>query len=340
MNVKVNRLGSNESASPMLPRAVRDERGEDYINLIDLWIGLIPFKKFFLKSFVLALAAGVAFLGIWHEEEYSLTSVVQIGSVQVNDEIVSLESSEALRGKLVNAIVPGASALWRERLETDDHFDTEIELVVDSDVVIIRNDTTLDEIGFFSSFQQHLAEQVVQEHRSKALIYQSGTRSALNTARLKLEVLQNKQALEARLKLIDQEIALERSRIEALQADHPSLPGGRPQPSVQAGASEDKAIRYATVIRELELKKIELIDQHAQELVQQKSVVHDLERALQDINYTRVISEPVLSLEPVNLSMPKMLVMMLLVAGVLASLATLIALFNEKVKARRAELAG
>gem|GEM_PF-3497227 len=319
---------------------MRDDRSDDYINLIDLWIGLIPFKRVFLKTFLLVFVFGAVFLGVWHEEEYSLTSVIQIGSVQFNGEIVPLESSEALRGKLVNAIVPGASALWRKRSKTDEHFDTEIELVVDSDVVIIRNETTLGEIDFFTSFQQHVAEQVMQEHRSKALVYQSGTRSALNSARLKLEVLENRQALNARLKLIEQEIALERSHFEALRSAAPSSPEGVPLTAVQRGASGDKAKSYQAAIRELELRKIELVNQHAEVLVQQKSMVQDLERALQDINHSRVISEPVISLQPVNLSMPKLFAILPVVAGLLASLVTLLALFNEKVKLRRAELAG
>ncbi len=333
-------MESNAFDTPVLPRAMRDGRSDDYINLIDLWIGLIPFKRIFLKTFLLVFALGAVLLGVWHQEEYSLTSVIQIGSVQLNGEIVPLESSEALRGKLVNAIVPGASTIWRKRSKTDEHFDTEIELVVDSDVVIIRNETNLGEVDFFTSFQQHVVEKVIQEHRSKALVYQSGTRSALNAARLRLEVLENRQTLNARLKLIDQEIAQERSNLKALESASFSSVGGSPLTSVQPDASDNSANIYQAAIRELELRKIELENQHSEVLVQQKSMVQDLERALQDINHSSVIAEPVLSLEPVNLSLPKFFAILAVVAGVLASLVTLIALFNAKVEQRRAELAG
>jgi hypothetical protein len=316
-----------------------DDRYDDDISLIDLWIDLTRFRNVFLVTFILVFLLGAVFLGVWHKERYSLSSMLQIGSVQVNDEIVPLESPEALSGKLVNVIVPKASAVWSKQRAADSKFHTDVELIEGSDVVMIKNQTTVQDIEFFTNFQKHLVDQVIQEHFSKASVYQSGTRSALNTAQLRLEFLQNKQALDGRLKLIDEEIALERSNIEALKQVYPSSPDGSPMSPVAVARGEDKAQGYNASIRELELRKVELNNEHSQELAQQKSIVHDLERALKDINHTRVISEPVLSLEPVNMSMAKLLVMLLLGAAVIATLATLLALFNDKVKTRRAELA-
>ncbi len=336
----MNSLDNGRHVNQRLAHSIKDVQDERYISLIDLWIELIRFKAVFLKSFAFFLSLGAVFLVVLHEDRYTLASMIQIGSVQVNDQIAPLESPEALRGKLTSVIVPLATASWSERFKTGGDFRTDVELVEGGNIVLIKNKGTLADIDFFTKFQKSLAEQIMQEHSSKLSVYQSGTRSALNVARLRLEVLRDRQVLDNQLKLIDAEIAEHKAYMETLISAQQTEPETTVHRTGQLGFSEDRAKQQQVVIRDLEFKKIELLNEHTQELMQQKSIVHDLERSLQDVDHTRVISEPVRSLAPVNLSVFRLFVIMAVVASALASLITLLALFNEKVKIRRAELAG
>jgi hypothetical protein len=315
-------MGKDEPKNPLLQYEMLGPRIDDEINLIDLWIELTRFKKVFAAVFVLVLGLGMLYLTLIYKEKFSYTSMLQIGSAQVGEQIVALESGEALRGKLVNVLVPMATDKWLEKSTEVNPFETRVELVKNSDVVMIQNKAVLAEGDFFIAFQQYLANLVLEDHQARAQSYQSGVLSALNTAKIRLATLQNPKYQNMRLELVDQEITAKKQRLNSLPA-----------------RAQEDLLDDSEVIRNLEMLKLELMEQHADELAQQQAIIKDLERALQDSNHTRVVSAPVRSLGPVNLSRLKLAVALVFVAGVLAFFAMVLASFNEKIRQRRVELA-
>ncbi len=200
-------MGKDAPLQPAIRYVMEHDRFDEEINLIDLWIELTRFRKVFAIALLAVLIPGGAYLAVNYEEKYALTSMIQIGSARVDDQIVQIESTDALSSKLNKLLVPHTTAVWSAKSVEFGHPKTQVEQVKNSDVVLISNVVKPDEMNIYKTYQLDLIRQVLEDHRSKMSVYQSATLSALNVAKIRLESLRDPKLLKMQLDLIDRDIS-------------------------------------------------------------------------------------------------------------------------------------
>ena len=88
-------------------------------------------------------------------------------------------------------------------------------------------------------------------------------------------------------------------------------------------------------LAKLELNEIEL--EHQREVEDQQREVVKIQQQMDAFNFTRLLSEPVRSLNSTQLSRTKMIIIVIFIAAFIGFLAMLIAMFRDKVNQRLQE---
>lgn len=190
---------------------------EDEINLVDLWVSLVAYRKVFLSIFLTILIAGVLFAFMLFQEKRSLVTVVQIGTFAQDGKILPLESTESLLSKINNSIVPATTSLWVEQNQLEENFKTVTENPKDSQVITLMNKVKEDDVLLISGFQQKVAELVVEDHRRLMTSFKAKLISSLEQAQLQLKRLENPLQLSIKLKASQIHLESEQDKLTRLE---------------------------------------------------------------------------------------------------------------------------
>ena len=388
----MNEVKKVEQLQTISPQYVTNNMGEDEIDLIDIWITLRQYKKVFLWVFITIFLLGLVKAMFFFQEKYTLTSVIQIGSINNGNSITAIESPESLIGKLNNALIPEITNSLLIENSSLSKFDTNVSSPKNSDIVLLQNTVKESDIDIFSEYQKKLAAFVLSDHKQKITFAQSDLLAEMSSAQAKLKNLQDPKALMTKLDFLRVKLTSEEQKLKRMEESYQSLLKGGKEAVLQSLIEEkgvfqslsesndsaqqisdkekekekekekmaqlDKEVdgnvlqtRYDRVLlvsliqqdeqhKTLELAKLELNEielEHQREVEDQQREVVKIQQQMDAFNFTRLLSEPVRSLNSTQLSRTKMIIIVIFIAAFIGFLAMLIAMFRDKVNQRLQE---
>lgn len=173
---------------------------EDEINLVDLYIALLKYRKVFMTVFLLLLVLGSIFVLFNFQEKYSLSSTLQIGGYEKDSNIFLLEETESVISKINNAILPENYRRWMDEHQDIPKFKTDISIPKGSNTVVIKNKITQDQKEQITSFQNGLTHAVIESHQRLLNSFQANLKASMELKKLQLMDLENPLTLQLRLK--------------------------------------------------------------------------------------------------------------------------------------------
>ncbi len=363
----MNEAKRQEQLLPIYPQYVQNSYPEEEINLVDVWITLIQYKKIFFGVFVSLLILGLVFPIFVFNERYMLTSAVEIGSIGTDGSIQKLESPESMISKLSNVLVPKITAQYLAQYPELDSFKTTISTAKDSEVVLIQNKVKEDQIALFTNYQRLLTDEVIRDHDQKIAFYQSDLKAGLLRALDKLKQLKDPEELNSKLeKVILQQKINESKLAHTIKSYKLIEQGGTDLILTTLNDEQSKLftsggklnqsllnIRYQDVLLSnriqqdglkslIESSKVQIKDiqrEHQIEIDQQQREVDSIQAKLDTYNRTRAVTQPVPSLEPQGLTRNTLIILVVFLAAFAGFVAMLLAMFSDKVKQRREEIA-
>lgn len=163
-----------------------------------------------------------------------------------------------------------------------------------------------------------LIDNEAQENRSRLIEMQE--KLSINTPKERAELLQELESTNTALVRAQQKSGESQRKYELLVLEN------------QFEISKKK-VEIDQIRDEIEKAKFD----HQQEIVKQNQKISDVKARLENFDATRVISDPVISQEPVGLTRVWFIVIAIAASFFLALLLMIFSAFNDKVKARMAE---
>ncbi|MEJ2455317.1 MAG: hypothetical protein P8103_14330 [Candidatus Thiodiazotropha sp.] len=182
---------------------------EDEANLVDLWISLAKYKKQFYVVFVSIMLVSLIYGLFIYKPKLDLVTTLQIGTVEVDNDIVPIEAPSSLLSKIDNSILPKYTHEWKLEKGFDDNLDTITTNPKKTDIILISNSVYEADIDLVSEYQKGLVSIIQDDHKRMINSLKSSADSELKLAQLELEKLKNPITLEHKLKVgqvvLDQE---------------------------------------------------------------------------------------------------------------------------------------
>lgn len=363
----MNEASHQKVIQPLYPAYQPVDFVEDEINLVDVWITLKQKRSLFFKVFPILLVVGIIYTFFIFQEKHALVTTIQIGSIEQEGNIHPIEPPESLLSKINNAMAPQVLQGWIEKNPQFKAFETEISNPKKSDIILITNKIIPDELAHYKIFQQSLAEKVVDDHEKQIGLLQSDLVVQLNQARNTLarlrdpETLKNQlssaeinlEAAQVKLKKLEQsytknveqgESGLERKiKMENMKTLKPENEGlSDPLLELQYEQllldSQLSIDQQNLLIAKTKLNIDRIKKDYQQSIEQQQFDLADLETRLNSYNKTRVVGQPILTINPVGLSRNILLVVVLIIASVISFVVILVSIFKDKVQQREIEI--
>lgn len=363
----MNEAKKQDLLQPIYPQYIQTNYIEDEINLVDLWIALAEYKKIFVAVFSSLLIAGLIMAVFVFNERYNLNLALEIGSIASDGAIKKLEAPESIVSKLSNVLVPKVTAEYRAQHVEIEPFSTQISVAKGSEIILIQNKVKDTQLDSFAAYQNMLARELIQDHDQKIAFYQTDLKAELASANDKLQQLQDPETLNSKLEKVILKQKGYESQLSHTQQSFKLLEQGGTD-MILTSLSDDQRqlmmrngeinqallnVRYQDVllsnrIQQDELKELlasshlqirDLKREHQVEIEKQQRVIEGIRAKLDSYNRTRVVSQPVPSLEPEGLTRNVLIMLVLCVALFTGFAAMLIAMFRDKVRQKREELA-
>jgi uncharacterized protein involved in exopolysaccharide biosynthesis len=232
---------------------------------------------------------------------------------------------------------------------------------------LIQNKVREDQIALFANYQRLLTDEVIRDHDQKIAFYQSDLKAGLLQAVDKLKQLKDPEALNSKLeKVILQQKINESKLAHTIKSYKLIEQGGTDLILTTLNDEQSKLftsggklnqsllnIRYQDVLLSnriqqdglkslIESSKVQIKDiqrEHQIEIDQQQRQVDSIQAKLDTYNRTRAVTQPVPSLEPQGLTRKTLIILVVFLAAFAGFVAMLLAMFSDKVKQRREEIA-
>lgn len=193
---------------------------DDEINLVDIWITLVKFRKVFFLVFSAIMLLGLLSALTVFQEKKSLVTVVQIGTYSQEEKTLPLESPESLLSKINSAIIPEYTNLWMTEKGIDQAFETLASNPKGSEIITITNKVKENEVALFTDYQKKVAGVIIEDHRRLINSFQAKLTSGLELAQIKLKKLENPLELGIKLKSSQIKLEEEQDKLRRLQDDN------------------------------------------------------------------------------------------------------------------------
>lgn len=172
------------------------------LDLIDVWIKFRRFKRYFLTSFSLVLVLVTSYVVFFHLSTYQIVSTIMIGSIERDNIFYPLEAPNSLLSKIENSLLPSFAKQWSEEAGIDFTLDTVVVNPDGTNIILIKNTGTEEELEKISSFQEGMISIIQDDHARLIEPIKTREKVDLNLAKLKLDKLNNPLTLDQKLKVI------------------------------------------------------------------------------------------------------------------------------------------
>lgn len=357
----MNEPNKFEHIQPVYTQYVSAPYREDEINLVDVWIALTKYKKTFFAIAIPVFIIGVLWIFFVFNERYTLTSALQVGSFSLNSQIKQIESTESLKSKLVNILIPDVTYRWLKENPDSEKFSTIINTSKSSNVVLIQHKIKNSQVDQFTQIQHTITETVIENHNKKIKLYQADLLAKLKLEQVKLNELMNEQTLNLLLEKEKLIIQIEESKLKNIQDNLTILEKGGSEGYLSSLNNQqrelvmsnegividellklrferfllDNKIRQDETINKINTSRInlnQLEKEHKEKIIRQQLAVENIKDKLGAFNKTQVVTEPVKSLKPVGLSRNLLILLIFIISGVIGFAVMLLVMFRDKVR--------
>lgn len=361
----MNEAKRQEQLLPVYPQYIQQPFVEDEINLVDLWIALLAYRKVFAGVFSAVLLLGLVFAIFVYNERYMLNSALEIGSIGSEGSIRKLESPESILSKLSDVLIPKMTTQYLSQHPQLSPFKTTVSTAKGSEIVLIQNKIKDSQLDLITEFQNLLATELIRDHDQKITFYQSDLKAELLSAQDKLKQLQAPETLSAKLESVKLQQESTQSKLMHTQQSYDLIKQGGSELILTTLSDEQRKllttqgkvnqsllnIRFQDVLLNNKIQQDELTQllassklkmnniqrEHQIEIDQQQRLVESLQSKLDNFNRTRVVSEPVSSLAPQGMTKNLLIILVLFLAAFTGFAAMLVVMFRDKVKQRLEE---
>ena len=362
----MNEAKKHEQLLPVYPQYIQAGYQEDEINLVDLWIALLHYKKTFLAVFSIVLVLGLLFAFTVFNERYMLNSALEIGSIGSEGSIRKLESPESIISKFSNVLIPKITASFLSENPDVAPFKTTVSSAKGSEIVLIQNKVKDSQVEIFARFQNALAHELIRDHDQKINFYQSDLKAELVKAADKLQQLKLPETLNAKLDAVYLQQKGYESKLSHIRQSFDQIKQGGDELILTTLSDEQRKIltrdgeidqtllniRYQDVLLNNRIQQDELTEllekskykikeiqrEHQLEVEQQQRLVDSIQVKLDTYNRTRVVTQPVPSLEPQGLTRKMLTILVVTMAVFTGFGAMLLVMFRDKVRQRLEEI--
>lgn len=302
-----------------LPARQADYYADDEISLFDLWAVLVRRRYWLFGVAVLAIALGVVYV-LTRTPVYSFTTVIEVGSRVNGGEVTPVESPSNARTKLNAHYIPAAIAEWTETNPNGNW-----QPSVNADVPQNANVITLTSQGperRAQAFREVMLDATTRLQRDHARV----TQRIRSQIQLEIEAAENRvAATEDRIESLQADVARLDERAELVDAEiaelQSLLEGAETRRSMATNELGDTAdamtlLMLTNEVRETqrrlsELREVRLLGipeardallgqvaDARRAVAEQQGQVRVLREDLENISYTRPLSEAQQSLRP------------------------------------------
>ncbi len=162
---------------------------EDEISLVDLWLTLVKNRKIFYGLFSLTLTCGLVFSQL-RPTVYTVSSMIEIGTLIEGAKRVPLESVETVKTKLEMVLDP---IMLEEAGENPLQDTFTVSIPNSTNLVFVQSLVEKKSVNNAKSLQQELISRLVKDHDRILKLYRSQVNAELDKAKKQLNLLQDKR---------------------------------------------------------------------------------------------------------------------------------------------------
>lgn len=336
----MNKENNAEGLQPIYPQYLSGYERQDEINLVDLWIALLAFKRVFLLSLFVLIVLGIIAVTLLIAPKHTMSTV--LGIARYNDE--TIETPAAVINRINVLILPDLT----KKLIVDNKmgvFLTKVSNPKDTNLILIENKVAKENEALFSEFQTEIGLSVIDAHRILLVDFNADLRRRISLEQGvgELEPLSFNDYINNYETGMQSSIELVKDRINELYSNNRTIQSIANQSKIASlqllVQMSDNNQKIADLISKQLMLEQELsmkFSGYNLEFMQKQKIIIDLEKQVQT-ELTRISGSGKLSLAPVGLSPNKAYVIVIFLSLFLAFAVTLIAMFRAKVLKRLSE---
>lgn len=329
----MNQENKSEALQPIYPQHITSYELEDDISLVDLWIGLLKFKRVYFASFLFSLVMGILAVTFMFVPLYTMTSVLEIARFNGNP----IETPTAVINRINTLILPPTTRIAIDKNIGQDFF-TEVSNTKGTNLIELKSKVSKKNVEVFSDFHLEISTEVIDRHKrllfelnndlrkaialEEALRPESLSREAY-IKRYKPGVLRNIDELEIRIKDLTDSKAFD-------QSDAEEVAFGKLVAISQK--TESLVGQKISLVRELTTG----FDLYRAQVKASERKIMELKNDIQN-GLTKVVSQSELSIKPASLSKDSAYIIVIVLSIFLAFAFTLVMMFRTKVIERMSE---
>lgn len=329
------------------------DRYEDEIDLVDLWLVFIRYKKVFLITFAACLALGLIY-ALLMPKSYNFTTSIEIGTRLQKEEIISIEDPQTVLAKIQESYVPLVlNEYHRTNPVTDYSSKITARIPKGSEIIVLETRGTENGAPTHLELQKNVVEKVRQDHQRIIGIIRKEVEIERNTAINNLnESKDHAQLIKAREQRVNGLEMLLKQQLEAAKTYLSKAEKSR-QRAVREATNEARAMtlllidadiekqrdRLAEIQERLRVEVADKKDTFAKQLTDnqreqagQMDQISRLETRLVNLRETRALVPPMQSNEPVGISRTMILVLAAVLGVMLGVFAAFFAGFLAKAR--------
>jgi len=336
----MNQEGRTEGLQTIYPQYLSGFEQQDEINLVDLWIALLAFKRVFLLSFFALIVLGIISVTLLITPKNTMSTV--LGIARYNEE--TIESPAAVINRINVLILPD---LTKSLIKNNNIglFETRISNPKDTNLIVIENKVTKVNEALFFDFQNEIGLSVVNSHKILLADFNADLRSKisleqgvgeLNLLSYNEYINKYETGMQSSIQLIKDRVIVLTSNNYAIQSTANQSKIATLSLMVQMSDNNQKIADLISKQLGLEHELSIKFNEYNSEFKGKEIRILELEKQIQT-ELTRISGSGKLSLKPVGLSHAKGYLIIIFLSLFLAFGLTLIAMFRAKVNERLRE---
>jgi len=325
------------------------------VTLLDLWLIVYAHKRFVWTATVLFILGGVA-LALLLPPNHKFTTAIEIGVYQLSEEIIPIESAITVIAKLENGYIPLATSQFTAQ-DPDGSQEYEVEVVGDEDIQLVTliSHAPQSEADTYTALHAEIVKSLVEDHDRTVSTLRDAAELSVTRAEEQLgavmaeqsTVTEQLQSISQTLDALSVEEGNLKSRIEDSETTIDALrrsPNCGDSCTNQIIVLSNQIGEWRSVLVEIEDRdKVNIYEVRAQAqrtLITngqaQKTAQDDIKYRrtyLSNIQATRHLGQgTIMSVKPVSISKPAMVLVALVMGFVVAVAGALILEFSDRAR--------
>lgn len=182
---------NQDDAVPAHPVSYIVPAAEDEIDLLDLWFSFVKYKKYFFASLVLLIIIGMIGVNKLYQPKYSVTSVIDVGSISTNGEEILDTFYNTLINKIEDEKIPGLLS-DKSFAQTGKYVsDTSVSLQKKTSLIQISNKVLREEKDATATFHKRLVDLIMGDLKRSYRLFNKEDHDALLSIQSELNSLES-----------------------------------------------------------------------------------------------------------------------------------------------------